>query len=310
MPLDPQAEAVIADMGWEPIDDLSQLSPEFMRESIHAMAGMGGRGPAVDRIEDLTIPGPEGELRARLYGPAAEQALPLLVFFHGGGFVVGDLETHDAVCRTLANEADCIVVSIAYRLAPEAPYPAAAEDCYAATLWVAEHAEDLGGDAARIAVGGDSAGGNLAAVVALMARDRGQPLLSHQLLIYPVIDHAFDTDSYRDNADGFLLTRSMMQWFWGHYLADAAQGAEPYASPIRAADLSGVAPATVITAEYDPLRDEGEAYARRLDDAGVPTTLYRFDGMIHGFFGMTDRLDRACEAVAFAADELREAWED
>lgn len=309
MPLDPQCVAVIDEMGWGPIEDLSLLSPELMRESIHAMAGMSGEGPAVERVEEVSIPGPAGSLRARLYAPQAEHALPMLLFFHGGGFVVGDLETHDAICRTLANEAACIVLSVDYRLAPEAPYPAAAEDCYAATKWAADNAEDLGGDAERIAVGGDSAGGNLAAVVALMARDRGEPLLSRQLLIYPVIDHAFNTESYRANADGYLLTRSMMQWFWGHYLADAGQGAEPYASPIRAADLSGVAPATVITAEYDPLRDEGEAYARRLESAGVPTTLCRFDGMIHGFFGMTDRLDRAAEAVAFAAAELRYTWE-
>jgi acetyl esterase len=234
--------------------------------------------------------------------------LPLLVFFHGGGFVIGDIDTHDATCRGLAKAAHCIVVSVDYRLAPEHPFPAAPEDCYAATVWVADNAASLGGDGARLAVGGDSAGGNLAAVVALMARDRGGPALTHQLLIYPVIDHNFDTASYVENGRGYLLSREMMMWFWGLYLEDAGDGSKPYASPIRAEDLSGLAAATIISAEFDPLRDEGEAYARRLGDADVAVTARRYDGMVHGFFAMTAVLDRAREAVAFAAAELRRAW--
>jgi acetyl esterase len=230
------------------------------------------------------------------------------VFFHGGGFVVGDIDTHDATCRGLAKAAHCIVVSVDYRLAPEHPFPAAPEDCYAATVWVADNAASLGGDGARLAVGGDSAGGNLAAVVALMARDRGGPALAHQLLIYPVIDHNFDTASYVENGRGYLLSREMMMWFWGLYLEDASDGSNPYASPIRAEDLSGLAAATIISAEFDPLRDEGEAYARRLGDADVAVTARRYDGMVHGFFAMTAVLDRAREAVAFAAAELRRAW--
>ncbi|MCZ7537548.1 MAG: alpha/beta hydrolase, partial [Acidimicrobiia bacterium] len=195
-----------------------------------------------------------------------------------------------------------------YRLAPESRFPAAPEDCFAATRWVSEHARELGGDPQRVAVAGDSAGGNLAAVVALMARERGGPALAHQLLVYPVTDHAFDTASYEANAEGYFLTRDMMRWFWGHYLGDSEEGSHPHASPLRAMELSGLPSATVVTAEYDPLRDEGEAYAERLAKAGVPTELRRYDGMIHGFFGMTHAIDRAREAIDYAAGALRKAF--
>jgi acetyl esterase len=201
-------------------------------------------------------------------------------------------------------------VAVDYRLAPEAKFPAAAEDCYAATCWIAENAAAQGFDPARIAVGGDSAGGNLAAVTAQLARDRGGPRLAHQLLVYPVIDCAFDTKSYLENAEGYFLTREMMRWFWHHYLEKPDHAADPYASPIRARSLAGLAPATVITAEYDPLRDEGEAYAARLLQAGVPTSLTRYDGVIHGFFGMGNVIDKARTAVAQAASGLRAAFNE
>jgi acetyl esterase len=233
--------------------------------------------------------------------------MPALVFFHGGGFVICNLDTHDGPCRSIANAAGCIVVSVDYRLAPEHPYPAAAEDCHAATEWVAKNGAEFGIDTSRIAIGGDSAGGNLAAVVALMARDRGAPSLRFQLLIYPVTDYAFETDSYRENAEGYLLTRDMMRWFWNLYVPDASKAAEPYASPLRAADLSGLPPALCITAEYDPLRDEGEAYAARLREAGVAATTSRYDGLFHGFFGMSAQIDRARDAVAEATAALRAA---
>ncbi|HIG00948.1 MAG TPA: alpha/beta hydrolase, partial [Myxococcales bacterium] len=225
-----------------------------------------------------------------------------------GGFVIGDLDTHDGTCRELAVGAECLVVSVDYRLAPEHPFPAAPEDCYAATAWLAEHCAELGGDPARLAVGGDSAGGNLAAAVALMARERGGPPLAHQLLIYPVTDYGFDTASYRENAEGYMLTRPLMEWFWNHYLADPAQGDNELASPLRAASLAQLPPATVITAEFDPLRDEGEAYAQRLSEAGVKTEMTRYDGVFHGFFGMGAAIDKAKQAVDEACTALRSTF--
>jgi acetyl esterase len=211
---------------------------------------------------------------------------PVLVYLHGGGWVIGTLDSYDATCRELAQGAGCVVVSVDYRLAPEHRYPAAPEDCYAAVQWVAANAASLGADAKRLAVGGDSAGGNLSAVVSQMARDRGGPAIRFQLLIYPVTDADFTRRSYVDNAEGYLLTTASMRWFWDHYVPEQAKRAEPYASPLRAADLSGLPPAWVCTAEFDPLRDEGEAYAKRLQQAGVSTTLTRFDGLIHGFVSM------------------------
>jgi len=215
----------------------------------------------------------------------------------------------DGICRALANGARCVAVSVEYRLAPEHRFPAAAEDAYAATCWVAANAASLGVDPARVAVAGDSAGGNLTAVVALMARDRGGPPLVQQVMIYPVTDSVFDTPSYRDNGSDYLLTKDAMVWFWGHYASSAADRVSPYAAPLRAETLNGLPPALVITAEYDPLRDEGEAYATRLRAAGVPTMLTRYPGMIHGFFGMTRMLDQAKHATAQVSDTLRRAFE-
>jgi acetyl esterase len=309
MPLDPQAQAVLDSMPGGDLPDLSAVPVELMRQGF---AAVGPEGPVeeVASVEDRTITGAAGEIGARIYHPlgAARGQLPLLVYFHGGGFVLCDLDTHDAPCRSLANETGCVVVSVDYRLAPEAPFPAAPEDCYAATSWAVENAPSLGADPARIAVGGDSAGGNLAAAVCLMARERKGPKIAHQLLIYPVTNHDFETVSYNDNAEGYFLTRDMMKWFWGHYLEKESDAANPLASPLRADDLSSLPPATVITAEYDPLRDEGEAYATRLQAAGVPTEMTRYDGMFHGFFGMGAAIDRAKDAVAQAATALRASF--
>ena len=278
------------------------------RAAAMALGGMTGPPETVAHVEDRTIPGPAGQIPVRIYTPTGRPPFPLLVYFHGGGWVIGNLETHDGVCRALTNAAACIVVSVDYRLAPEHPFPAAPEDSYAATQWVAANAAAIGGDPTRIAVGGDSAGGNLTAVVALVARDRGAPPLCFQLLVYPVTDAACDTASYRDNADGYFLTRDMMGWFWNHYAAQRSARENPYASPLRAASLKGLPPALVITAEFDPLRDEGEAYAARLRDAGVAAQLTRYDGMIHGFFGMGSMLDQAKTAIAQAAAALRSAF--
>jgi acetyl esterase len=262
----------------------------------------------VANVVDRHVPGPAGTIPVRVYTPAGQAPFPVLVYFHGGGWVIGSVETYDVLCRALTNAAGCIVVSVDYRLAPEHKFPAAAEDAYAAAKWVATNAAAVAGDAARIAIGGDSAGGNLAAVVALMARDRGAPSLVHQLLVYPVTDAACATVSYRENADGYLLTKAAMHWFWDHYTRSDTDRNQVYASPLRAPTVRGLPPALVITAEFDPLRDEGEAYAARLREAGVPVTVTRYEGMIHGFFGMAAVFDQGKQAIAQAAAALREAF--
>jgi len=245
-------------------------------------------------------------ISARLYRPRSGP-LPLLVYFHGGGWVVGSVTISDPFCRALANASGCAVVSVEYRLAPEDRYPAAVDDAYAATRWCADRAAELGIDASRIGVGGSSAGGNLAAVVALMARERGGPRLVFQLLHVPVTDHDFDTPSYRASGVGFGLTRSGMRWFWDHYAPDPRLRDEPYASPLRAKDLSRLPPAHVVTAEYDPLRDEGKAYATRLRQAGVPTTYVEYPGMVHGFTGMATAIPMGRAAIDDMAAAVRNA---
>ncbi len=241
----------------------------------------------------------------RIYTPREAPALPLLVYFHGGGFVLGDLDSHDSICRNLALAADAVVVAVDYRLAPEHPFPAAADDCLAATRWAAARAAALGADPARIAVAGDSAGGNLAAVVALRLRDEGGPALRGQLLIYPVTDnHVEPTASMIANGEGYFLTREAMLFFDKHYLADPDHLAHPHFAVLRAPDLSGLPPAYVLTAEYDPLLDEGEAYAARLSAAGVAVEQVRALGVIHGFFGMAG-IDRGALAVSEAGRWLQ-----
>ncbi|MSQ42016.1 MAG: alpha/beta hydrolase [Dehalococcoidia bacterium] len=311
MPLHPQAKMVLDQMAALGQPPLGTLSPAETRKNSKARQQAQRTGvtpPPVHEVSDRTIPGPGGPIAVRIYRPTAAPALPVLLWFHGGGWVLGDLDGSDLTCRALANGAGCIVVSVDYRLAPESRFPAAADDAYAATQWVAGHAAELGADARRIAVGGDSAGGNLAAVVTLMARDRGGPAIVHQALVYPVTNYSFDTASYRENAEGYVLSKASMQWFWDHYLGPDGDGRQPYASPLRAPDLSRLPSALVITAEFDPLRDEGEAFARRLQAAGVAAVCTRYDGMIHGFFGMSAMLDDAKRALAQAAQSLRAAF--
>ena len=305
--LDPQAKALLDAM--PPMPDFDGIPVDVLRQGMAAQNALApGQEPEpVARVLDRSIPGADGDVPVRIYTPSGDGPFPVLVYFHGGGFVLCDLDTHDGTCRSLANGAGAVVVSVDYRLAPEHAWPAAPEDCYAATRWVAENAEGIGADSTRIAVGGDSAGGNLAAVVALMARDRGGPSLRFQLLIYPVTDCDFETASYRDNATGYFLTTDMMKWFWRQYLAQDADAKQPYASPLRAQDLANLAPALVITAGYDPLRDEGEAYAQRLREAGCDATLSQYPGMFHGFFAMGALLDEARRAVGEAGDALRKA---
>jgi acetyl esterase len=234
--------------------------------------------------------------------------LPVLVFFHGGGWVVGNVESHDTMCRHLANRAGCAVVSVDYRLAPEHKFPAAVDDCFTATAWVAGNAAALGIDPGRLAVGGDSAGGNLAAVVSLMARDKGAPRISYQLLIYPAMDAAMRHDSINRFAEGYVLTRATMRWFYEQYLRAAHDAADWRASPLLATDLGDLPPAFVLTAGYDPLSDEGDAYAERLAAAGVPVTHRRFPGQVHGF-AMNGKIIRAADkALDDAAAALKAAW--
>jgi acetyl esterase len=240
----------------------------------------------------------------RIYTPDAPAPRPVIAFFHGGGFVICSVDTHDGLARRLANATGAVVVSVEYRLAPEVRCPDSAEDCYAATVWTHQHAAELGADPGRLIVAGDSAGGNLAAVVTLMARERSTPPITGQVLVYPVIDAACDAPSYTDNGEGYFLEASGMRWFWDHYLGPDGDGAHHHASPIRASDLSGLPPAVVITAEFDPLRDEGEAYADALEAAGVPVVAQRYDGMIHGFVSMPMLFPEADDAVARIADAV------
>ena len=307
MPLDPQAKAVLDQMAAMDAPLLGTLSSEETRAASAARRDTGVEPEPVHHVEDRTIPGPAGEIPVLVYRPPGD-GLPLLVYFHGGGWVIGDLDSEDARCRSLANQAQCAVVSVDYRLAPEHPFPAATDDAYAATKWAAEHPDELGIDASRVAVGGSSAGANLAAVVAQQARDRGGPALVQQTLVYTVTDHAMDTPSYSDNAEGYLLTRDSMEWFWAHYLSGDDDGADPAASPLRAESLSGLPQALVITAEFDPLRDEGEAYAQQMREAGVDVTCTRYDGQIHAFFNFAEMIDQGAEAVAEVAQHLRAAF--
>ncbi len=256
-------------------------------------------------VTDECASGPHGEIPIRVYRPDATGPLPIVVFAHGGGFVFCDVDSHDGLCRRLANQMPAVVVSVDYRRAPERRWPTAAQDMFLATCWVVRNARTLGGDPERVLVCGDSAGGNLAAVAALMARDLGGPVLAGQILIYPVLDADFDTDSYRQYANGYYNTRAAMQWYWDQYLPDQALRTHPYAAPLRA-DLNRLPPAVVITARYDPPCSEGEAYARALKQAGVPVRYRRYDNAIHGFMTMPslDLAGAAIERLCRDIDEL------
>ena len=305
MPLDPQAKTILEEDAARNLSAYHDLSPPVARKQMLELSAPVDPQLTAERVVDQRIPGPGGEIPIRLYYPKGDRLFAVVVYFHGGGWVIGDLDTHHALCHALSKSSGCLVVAVDYRLAPENRYPAAVEDAYAATCWVADNAEAIQADAGRLAVVGDSAGGTQATVVAMMARDHGKPDIALQVLIYPIADHNFNTPSYLKNADGYMLTRDLMMWFWNHYLADENLADDPYVSPLRAVSLSDLPQTLILTAEYDPLCDEGEAYAKRLQQAGVKVKLTRYDGMIHGFIRMTSRLDKARQALDEVAETLR-----
>ena len=312
MPLHPQAQAMVDAMARMPVVPLDQLSVEQAREQFARTRTPFLAPPQeVGALSDLAIPGPGGRLRVRAYTPKGSrrgEPLPAMVYFHGGGWVFGDLDSHDPLCRELCNLARCVIVSVDYRRAPEHRFPAAVDDSVAAVRYIAEHAADFGIDASRLAVGGDSAGGNLTTVVALTLRDQGGPRLAFQVLIYPVTDFAMDAPSYTSLANGYTLTRDRMRYFSELYLRGPQDVGDWRASPLKAADLSRLPPALIMAAGHDPLVDEGKAYADRLAAAGVPVTYTCYDGVVHGFASMAGAMDAGHTAIAEAAAALKRAF--
>jgi len=305
MPLAPEYEAMFAQLAAEPAPKLSELTPAEGREMYRLMRPVNEEVP-VGSVEDRVIATADADIPVRIYRPAGGGPHGIAMNFHGGGWVIGDLDTADAVCRRMSSDADCIVVSVDYRLAPEHVYPAAADDAFAATCWVAEHAGELGGSG-KLAVFGESAGGNLSAVVTQKARDENGPRIDFQLLAYPVVDHDFNRPSYAENGEGYLLETESMAWFWDTYCPDPARRSDPAASPLLARSLAGLPPAMVLTAQFDPLRDEGMAYADALAAAGVTTQAICFEGLVHDFLATAELFP--CSRAAFdqAAAALRAA---
>ncbi|MFD1515630.1 alpha/beta hydrolase [Halomarina rubra] len=308
--LDPEVRTVIDRIEREGVPEWHAMGVDCARRVEDEVFG-GGGGPEMALVRDLAFAGPESDVPVRVYRPetdADHAPLPVLVYYHGGGWTLGTLDSIDGACRELADRVGCVVVSVDYRLAPEHQFPAAVDDAYAALRWVANNAEAFGGDPSRVGVAGTSAGANLAAVTALRLRE--EPVtdldIAVQLLLYPITDHAFDTDSYEENAEGYLLTRADMGWFWGQYLRSSVDGANPYASPLRARDCSGLPPACVVTAGYDPLRDEGAAYADRLAAAGVDVAHEHYPSMCHGFLSLVDDVAVADEAMDTVAERVQE----
>jgi acetyl esterase len=286
--LHPTIRAILQEAAESPGPPMTDLSPTQARDILNPiLENLVEPGENNASVEEIRIPGPADEILIRIYTPDGRAPFPALVYFHGGGYVIGTLDTNDSACHALANGAKCVVVSVDYRLAPEHKFPAAVEDAYAAVKWVADHASQLQIDPNRLAVGGDSAGGTLATVVSVVSRDKGTPPLMFQLLVYPATNlSSFDTDSYRKYAEDYFLKKSSMKWFRDHYLTTEQDRQNPLASPLLAPDLSGLPPAFVITAEFDILVDEGKAYAERLKQAGVSVTYRCYEGLVHLFWGM------------------------
>jgi acetyl esterase len=305
MPLAEEYAALINQMAETPAPALKDLAPAEGREMYRLMRPVIPELP-IGSVRDEQIPGPGGDIAVRIYTPSGDGPFGILVNYHGGGWVIGDLDTSDSVCRQLAQTAECVVVSVDYRLAPEHPAPAAIEDSWAALQWVAENQRSLGGNG-RLAVGGESAGGNLAAAMAQHARSTGGPELHFQLLAYPVVDADMSRQSYVDNGEGYLLTTDTMQWFWDLYCPDVELRSNPALSPLQAEDHSNLPPALIVTAEFDPLRDEGELYGERLKAAGVDAEVIRFDGLVHDFLATAPVFQSSGAAFAQVAARLKTA---
>ena len=305
MPLDQEVQEFLMAMEAAQAPSWEEMTPDEGRE---VFLGMGSAFPPAEPIADVEDRNMMG-VSVRIYRPVAIGVLPVFIYFHGGGWVIGGIETHDTLCRRIANRARCAVISVDYRLAPEHRYPAAFDDCYEVTNYVSNNGRELKIDDSRIAVGGDSAGGNLAAAVSLAARDRGGPKIDFQVLVYPAVEMDFDNGSYAEFADGFGLTRTSMLWFFEQYFGSLDRDLPPYAIPSLAADVSGLPHTHVVTAEYDVLRDEGEAFAARLQKEGTPATVKRYDGMIHGFFHFGGLFQKGLDAVDDVAHLLRSRFD-
>ncbi|MEE2791265.1 MAG: alpha/beta hydrolase [Acidobacteriota bacterium] len=307
MPLDPQAEALLSSMKDAGAKPFETMTPAEARVAAWAFKDLGGPPEAVASLHHRFVPGPTADLPVRIYRPsgAGDEDLPGLVYFHGSGWVVLNIEICDAFSRALANRTGCVVVAVNYQKAPEHKFPIPLDDCYAATRWVFDNAGEVGVDPTRIGVIGDSAGGNLAAAVTLRARDENGPPLAYQVLVYPAVQYGWDTPSALANAEGFLLQRASMEYFWTHYVRSPSDAEHPYCSPLAAEDHAGLPPALIVSAEFDPLCDDGRNYANKLEAAGVPTKFSVYDGMIHGFLWMSGVLDQSKALVDEIGREVR-----
>jgi acetyl esterase len=306
MPLHPQMKAYLDLMAHVRSVPMETLTPQEARNLVRAAPRPPAPEPAKE--EDRTIPGPHGDIPIRITWPKGKGPFPAFVWFHGGGWVIGSVALTDHLVRHFVHNVGCVGISVEYRLAPEHKFPCAVDDCYTAAKWAHDNAKAINVNPAKIAVGGDSAGGNLSACVALMARDKGGPKLVHQACIYPVIDRNFSRPSYVENAQGPVLTRGMMEWFWKLYLRTDRDASHPYVAPLNAADLRNLAPATVITAEYDPLRDEGHAWAKKLQQFGVPVDYKCYEGVTHGFVSMWSAVDLGKEGMEHVSKNLKKAF--
>jgi len=305
MPLHPQVEALLKETASAP--PFASMSVPEARAMVGMMAALAGEQVPVGAVRDITIPVEGTSIAARVYTPEGSGPFHVVVFMHGGGFVIGDLDSHDNMARTICRDAAAVVVALDYRMGPEHPFPAAPEDCYAATVWVAAHAAELGADASKLALCGDSAGGNLSAVVSQLARDRGGPAIRFAALIYPAVDMTANGGSMEENAKGYFLEQADIDWFMDKYLPADADQTDPRASPALHPNLAGLPACFITTCEFDPLRDQAEAYAAALQANGVTATVKRYDGLIHGAASMTGVLDGGREMLADVADRIRVA---